>query len=81
MPSKLAVELSLSALSDSSSADSLKSLCEEVISALPEEADVVRKGNERVIMKLVGQVMKASRGRADAKAATALFRKILLPNQ
>jgi len=82
-PSKIAADLALIALSESetSSADSLRELCEAAIAALPEEADVVRKGNERVIMKLVGRVMKESRGRADAKAVTDLLRDILLPTK
>jgi aspartyl-tRNA(Asn)/glutamyl-tRNA(Gln) amidotransferase subunit B len=82
MPSKLAVDLSLAAFSEtSSSSDGLRRLCEEAIAALPEEADVVRKGNEKVIMKLVGKVMKESRGRADAKGATELLKELLLPKQ
>ncbi|KAF7967986.1 hypothetical protein HWV62_32393 [Athelia sp. TMB] len=76
-PSALAAEMSL--LAASSTDDTLRTLCEETISALPQEADVVRKGNEKVIMKLVGRVMKESRGRADAKAATELFKEMLLP--
>jgi aspartyl-tRNA(Asn)/glutamyl-tRNA(Gln) amidotransferase subunit B len=80
MPSKLAADLSLVAFSEtSSSSDSLRRLCEDAIAALPAEANVVRKGNERVIMKLVGKVMKESRGRADAKAATDLLKELLLP--
>jgi aspartyl-tRNA(Asn)/glutamyl-tRNA(Gln) amidotransferase subunit B len=81
MPSKLAVDLSLAALSENSSSDSLKRLCDDAIATLPEEADVVRKGNERVIMKLVGRVMKDSRGRADAKATTEMLKELLLPKQ
>lgn len=78
MPEKIAAEMSLMALTGTSSSDSLRKLCEEVIAALPVEADVVRSGNEKVIMKLVGRIMKESRGRADAKAATDLFKEILL---
>jgi len=40
--------------------------------ALPVEADLVRKGNGRVVMKFVGRVMKESRGRVDAKAVMDL---------
>jgi len=81
MPSVIAADLALMALSETSTTDSLQALCEAAIAALPEEADVVRRGNERVIMKLVGRVMKESRGRADAKAVTDLLRDILLPNK
>jgi len=61
------------------SSTSLKSLCEAAISALPRESDVIRKGNEKVVMKLVGHVMKASRGTANARAAADMLREILLP--
>jgi len=81
MPSVIAADLALMALSETSTTNSLQALCEAAIAALPEEADVVRRGNERVIMKLVGRVMKESRGRADAKAVTDLLRDILLPNK
>jgi len=82
MPSKLAADLSLAALSEtSSSSDLLRRICEDAVAALPEEAGLVRKGNEKVIMKIVGKVMKDSRGRADAKAATDLLKVLLLPKQ
>lgn len=81
MPSTIAADLALTALSDTSLTDSLRALCEAAIAALPEEADVVRRGNERVIMKLVGRVMKESRGRANAKVVVDLLRHILLPNK
>jgi aspartyl-tRNA(Asn)/glutamyl-tRNA(Gln) amidotransferase subunit B len=82
MPSKLAADLSLAAFSETDSAsDALRRLCEDAIAALPEEVSVVRKGNEKVIMKLVGRVMKDSRGRADAKGAGELLRELLLPKR
>ncbi|KAG8958450.1 hypothetical protein FRC00_002735 [Tulasnella sp. 408] len=70
--SKLVDDLGLRA----TSAD-LQSLCEQAISLLSEEADLVRKGNEKVLMKIVGQVMKLSKGTADGKAARALLHKML----
>ena len=68
----------------SSSADaagSLKQLCEDAIAASPQEAEAVRKGKEKVIMRLVGHIMKESRGRADAKAARDMLKELLLPKQ
>lgn len=47
--------------------DDLYSFCEAAVQELPEEAELVRQGNPRVLMKLVGKVMKLSRGRADAQ--------------
>jgi aspartyl-tRNA(Asn)/glutamyl-tRNA(Gln) amidotransferase subunit B len=36
---------------------------------LPKESDLVAKGNDKVLMKIVGQVMRLSKGTADAQAA------------
>lgn len=78
-PAALAAEMSLLAMTDrASSVDALRALCEGAVAALPQEAAAVRMGNEKVIMKLVGRVMKESRGRADATAAAALFREMLV---
>jgi aspartyl-tRNA(Asn)/glutamyl-tRNA(Gln) amidotransferase subunit B len=44
---------------------------------LPKEADAVRKGNPKVAMRLVGEVMKRSNGRADAKRAREIILEIL----
>ncbi|KAG8930244.1 hypothetical protein FRC01_003112 [Tulasnella sp. 417] len=70
--SKLVDDLGLRATSSD-----LQSLCEQAISLLPAEAELVRKGNEKVLMKIVGQVMKLSKGTADGKAARALLHKLL----
>lgn len=56
-------------IAPSESGDSLESVCQEVIAKLPKEADKVRKGNDKVVMRLVGEVMKLSKGTADAKKA------------
>lgn len=77
MPSKLANDQSLIAIADGDA--SLKAWCEEAITSLPEEAEVVRKGNHRVLNKLVGKVMKASRGRADAVAIRTMLLELLVP--
>ncbi|KAG8948101.1 hypothetical protein FRC04_010013 [Tulasnella sp. 424] len=70
--SKLVDELGLRATSSD-----LQSLCEKAIELLPQEAELVRKGNEKVLMKIVGQVMKLSKGTADGKAARALLQEML----
>jgi aspartyl-tRNA(Asn)/glutamyl-tRNA(Gln) amidotransferase subunit B len=59
------------------SSDDLRSTCEAAIAALPKEADAVRKGNQKVAMRLVGEVMKRSQGRADAKKAREIILEIL----
>ncbi|GJE84861.1 glutamyl-tRNA amidotransferase B subunit [Phanerochaete sordida] len=74
-PSALAAELSLLAGEDVDA--SLKKWCEAAIQALPKEAEVVRRGNKNVVNKLVGHVMKSSRGAADAKAAKSMLEDML----
>ncbi|KAJ3551097.1 hypothetical protein NM688_g4936 [Phlebia brevispora] len=75
MPSVLAKELSL--LSNDDGDASLQKWCEEAIDTLTEEAQAVRDGNVNVINKLVGFVMKRSRGTANAKAARAILQSKL----
>jgi aspartyl-tRNA(Asn)/glutamyl-tRNA(Gln) amidotransferase subunit B len=79
MPSKLAEEsLGLGRHSTSSqlSSQNLRTLCEEVVRAFPEESAKVKRlaGDAPVMNRLIGAVMKRSKGRADAVAA----RKILV---
>lgn len=51
------------------SAVDLVQLCQEVIEHLPVESEKVRNGNQKVLMRLIGEVMKRSKGRADAQRA------------
>jgi aspartyl-tRNA(Asn)/glutamyl-tRNA(Gln) amidotransferase subunit B len=55
----------------------LGELADAVIAAHPEEAQAFRDGRGQVIGFLVGQGMKQSGGRADAKALQALLRERL----
>ena len=71
MPSVLAKELLLLPTTDND--DTLQKWCDEAIDALQEEAQAVRDGNPNVVNKLVGFIMKRSRGTADAKAARKLL--------
>ncbi|KAF8603440.1 Glutamyl-tRNA amidotransferase B subunit [Ceratobasidium sp. AG-I] len=52
-----------------SSAAELTGLCRTAIEMLPKESELVSKGNDKVLMKIVGQVMRLSKGAADAQAA------------
>jgi len=70
-PAELAQQLGLTALEEDPG--QLEELCSAAVVALPEEAAVVKAGNLRVLNKLVGHVMKASRGRANA---TAVYEKL-----
>ncbi|KAG8681848.1 hypothetical protein FRC09_017189 [Ceratobasidium sp. 395] len=46
----------------------LVDLCRTAIEMLPKESELVAKGNDKVLMKVVGQVMRLSKGTADAQA-------------
>jgi aspartyl-tRNA(Asn)/glutamyl-tRNA(Gln) amidotransferase subunit B len=51
--------------------------CRSVIEDLPDVATTIRKGNEKPVMRLVGEVMKRFKGRADPKEARRILMKIL----
>ncbi|EMD40527.1 hypothetical protein CERSUDRAFT_44073 [Gelatoporia subvermispora B] len=74
MPSQLAEELNMLATSDDTL---LKQWCSVAISALPNEVDKVRKGNMNAINRLVGHVMKASKGAANAQAVKTILTEML----
>ena len=75
MPSEVAERLSL--LSDGGGENELDKWCDEAIATLTEEAQAARRGNLNVVNKLVGYVMKLSRGTADAKATRARLLGVL----
>lgn len=74
-PEELAKEHSLIALDKGDS--SMEAWCQEVIEANPEVADAIRAGNVNVVNKLVGRVMKKSRGTADALSVRKLLLEII----
>jgi len=55
----------------------LNLLCGEAIRSLPDEVVAVREGNKNVLNKIVGRVMKDSRGRADAKTVKLLLEDLI----
>jgi aspartyl-tRNA(Asn)/glutamyl-tRNA(Gln) amidotransferase subunit B len=62
-------------------AAALRDIVERVVRENPAQADQVRAGKHSVLQWLVGQVMKASRGRADPHLAQALLEENLLPRE
>ncbi len=54
-------------------ADELSGVVDDVISSNPEEAERVRGGDNKVVGFLMGQVMKATRGKADGGRARELI--------
>ena len=55
----------------------LRKLCEDSIAANLKAADDVRAGKEKAVKALVGGVMRAAKGRADAQAAEKLLLELL----
>lgn len=76
MPARLAEQLSLKVVRDDQGTQ-LQQWCREAIEALPSEAQAARAGNTNVINKILGQVMKLSRGRVDAQAARTVLLEML----
>lgn len=56
--------------------DELVKACQTAVAALPGEVDAVRRGNIKVLNKLVGYVMKLSRGRADALVVQETLKRL-----
>jgi aspartyl-tRNA(Asn)/glutamyl-tRNA(Gln) amidotransferase subunit B len=56
----------------------IEAIVDQVIADNPEQADNVRGGNEKAIGWFVGQVMKASQGKANPGQVNELLKKKLL---
>ena len=74
-PEELAREHSLIALDKGDS--SIEVWCREVIESNPEAAEAIRAGNPNVVNKLVGRVMKKSRGTTDALSVRRLLLEMI----
>lgn len=57
----------------------LKAICQQVVESNPNAVKDYLSGKEKAIKALVGGVMKATRGSADAQAAEALIRNLIQP--
>jgi aspartyl-tRNA(Asn)/glutamyl-tRNA(Gln) amidotransferase subunit B len=55
--------------------DTIEEIINEVISTNPDKVSEIRNGNEKLLNFLTGQVMKASRGKANPKMVTDNLRK------
>jgi len=75
-PSQLAERLGIVA---NRGDDFLERLCAQAIVAMPEEADAMRRGVPNVINKLLGHVMKSSKGTADPRSIRSTLQKLLSP--
>ena len=73
-PAQIVEAEGLAQISDSSE---LEGIVDRAIEAEPEAAEQVRQGNARAIGRIVGAVMKESKGRADGGAVTKLIKERL----
>ncbi len=73
-PTQIIKELNLSQISD---IDQLKPMIEQLITDHPEMVQQYAQRSERVMKFFVGQVMKASRGKANPKIVSDIITKIL----
>jgi len=73
-PAEIVEQEGLGQISDSSE---LEGIVDRAIEAEPEAAEQVRQGNEKAIGRIVGAVMKESKGRADGGAVTKLIKERL----
>jgi aspartyl-tRNA(Asn)/glutamyl-tRNA(Gln) amidotransferase subunit B len=69
----LARDLSLATLQP----DSLEQLCRDVIESSPSEVAAIREGNMNVLNKLIGKIMKSSRGTANAQSTRTILQQML----
>ena len=73
-PTEIVEREGLAQISDTSE---LESIVDRAIEAEGEAAEQVRQGNEKAIGRLVGAVMRETKGRADGGTVTKLIRERL----
>jgi aspartyl-tRNA(Asn)/glutamyl-tRNA(Gln) amidotransferase subunit B len=73
-PAEIVESEGLAQIADSSE---LEEIVDRAIEAEPEAADQVRQGNQKAIGRIVGAVMKETKGRADGGAVTKLIHERL----
>jgi aspartyl-tRNA(Asn)/glutamyl-tRNA(Gln) amidotransferase subunit B len=73
-PAEIVEQEGLAQISDSSE---LEGIVDRAIEAEPQAAEQVRQGNDKAIGRIVGAVMKESKGRADGGTVTKLIKERL----
>ena len=73
-PARIVEDEGLAQISDTSE---LEGIVDRAIEAEAEAAEQVREGNEKAIGRIVGAVMKETKGRADGGAVAKLIRERL----
>ena len=73
-PAQLVAERGLSQVTDEGA---ILTVCQQVVDANPDEVAAFRDGKDTLIGWFVGQVMRETRGKADAKLAGKILRELL----
>lgn len=55
----------------------LRALCAEIVARSPDEAALLRAGRKKLMGYFVGELMKATKGRADAQKAAPYFAELI----
>lgn len=73
-PLKIVEELGLK---QNSNVEEIKTMCETIVSANPQSVTDYKAGKDRAMGYLVGQVMKASKGKANPQIVSKIIKEIL----
>ncbi len=73
-PSEIVKKKGLIQISDE---EELKNICRDIINKFPKQAEEYRSGKEKVLGYLVGQVMKATQGKANPQKVNEILIKLL----
>lgn len=57
--------------------EALRNVCMGAIDAFPSEVAAIRSGNENVVNKLIGWIMRETRGKTNAKQAKEMIEQLL----
>jgi aspartyl-tRNA(Asn)/glutamyl-tRNA(Gln) amidotransferase subunit B len=73
-PAQLVEEQGLAQVSDE---EAIRAVCQKVIDSNPAEVEAYRSGKDTLMGWFVGQVMRETRGKADAKTTGSILRELL----
>ena len=73
-PKQLVEERGLAQVSDERA---IREICRKVVDANPDEVAAYREGKETLLGWFVGQIMRETRGKADAKLAGKILQELL----
>ncbi|RXN12302.1 glutamyl-tRNA(Gln) amidotransferase subunit mitochondrial [Labeo rohita] len=57
--------------------EELQKICQRVVDSHPEEVQIIRRGNKKVLNKLMGEVQRETKGRTDPVKVRAILEKMV----